>query len=210
MTATEKAYKYIKSSILNRSFQEGEFLTEGALAQELGISRTPVREALLKLQAEDFVTLLPKKGIFIRGASLREIREVMEARLMIELFAAEHTMETRTDITRTLRDLLREQTKAIDAGNVEEFIQIDHQFHYTIVNSSGNSLLKKFYDSLRDRQIRMGIRAMAYSRERMKRVLEEHEMITVALEQNDSDRLKQCIRTHLEATRKRLEEQAHE
>ena len=209
MTATEKAYTYIKSAILKRSFREGEFLTEGAIAQTLGVSRTPVREALLKLEAEDFVVLLPKKGIFIREPSLREIREVMEARLMIELFAAEHAVETPSNITPTLRTLFIEQAKAADTGDVEEFIRLDRQFHYTIVSSCGTIVLK-FYDSLRDRQILMGIRAMAYSPRRMKRVLEEHAAIVAALEQDDGDDLKRCIRTHLDATRVRLEEHTHE
>jgi DNA-binding GntR family transcriptional regulator len=87
---------------------------------------------------------------------------------------------------------------------------LDRQFHRMMVSSSSNKLLVAFYEGLRDRQIRMGIRAVAYSPERMKRVLEEHRAIVVAVEEADADELKKSIHEHLDATLAILEEEALE
>lgn len=210
MRAAEKAYAHVKSGILDRYFKEGEFLTEGEIAKVLGISRTPVREAFLLLEAENFVNLLPKKGAFIPGVSLREIKEVMEARILIESFAAEKVVEERAGITPKLRTLLEEQRGIAEQGDNEEFIRLDQQFHHTMVKDSGNDLLLKFYEGLRDKQIRMGIRAVAYSPKRVKRVLGEHEAIVTAAERGDVEELKRSIREHLNATRLILERKAYE
>jgi DNA-binding GntR family transcriptional regulator len=210
MSATENAYSYVKSRILNGSFPEGVFLTEGEIAKALGISRTPVREAFLLLKAEDLVQLVPKKGTLVPEISLREIKEVMEARVLIESFAAEKLARKRGKIAAQLRTVLERQAEVAEDGKIEEFIRLDRQFHRTIVSSSGNKLLVTFYEGLRDRQIRMGIRAVAYSPERMTRVLEEHRAIVVALEEADADKLKKTIHEHLNATRAILEEESLE
>lgn len=210
MSAVEKAYSYVKSGILDRSFGEGSFLTEGEIANALGISRTPVREAFLLLKAEDLVQLVPKKGTLVPKISLREIKEVMEARILIESFAAERLARMRGKIAPQLRTLLERQAEVAEDGEIEEFIRLDRQFHRTMVGNSGNKLLVKFYEGLRDRQTRMGIRAVAYSPERMKRVLEEHRAIVVAVEEGDADELKRSIHEHLDATLAILEEEALE
>jgi DNA-binding GntR family transcriptional regulator len=106
--------------------------------------------------------------------------------------------------------VLERQAEVAEDGKIVEFIRLDRQFHRVMVSSSGNKLLVTFYEGLRDRQIRMGIRAVAYSSERMKRVLEEHRAIVVALEEADADELKKSIHEHLNATLAILEEEALE
>ena len=162
------------------------------------------------LKAEDLVQLVPKKGTLVPEISLREIKEVMEARVLIESFAAEKLARKRGKIAPQLRTVLERQAEVAEDGKIEEFIRLDRQFHRTIVSSSGNKLLVTFYEGLRDRQIRMGIRAVAYSPERMKRVLEEHRAIVVALEEADAEELRKNIHEHLNATRAILEEESLE
>lgn len=162
------------------------------------------------LKAEDLVQLVPKKGTLVPEISLREIKEVMEARVLIESFAAEKLAQKRGKIAPQLRTVLERQAEVAEDGKIEEFIRLDRQFHRTIVSSSGNKLLVTFYEGLRDRQIRMGIRAVAYSPERMTRVLEEHRAIVVALEEANADKLKKTIHEHLNATRAILEEESLE
>ncbi len=211
MRAAEKAYEYVKSEILGRSFREGEFLTEGAIAETLGISRTPVREAFVMLEAEDLVQLFPKKGALIPTTSPREIKEVMEARSLVEVFATEKVVERRSQIAPKLRALLECQAQ-IDAqeGDVGDFIKLDRQFHHLMVDNCGNDLLVRFYEGLRDRQIRMGIQAVAYSPQRVAQVLEEHEAIVAAAEEGDAYELKRRVREHLDATLAILKEKAFE
>ncbi len=199
-TAKQRAYEYVKSRIIDRSFEEGDFLTEVGIAEGLGISRTPVREALVLLEAENFVELLPKKGAYIPQISPRDIREVMEARSLIETFAAEKNVERRSELVPKLKDSLEVQKKRMREGEIDQFVQADREFHYLLVSTAGNKLLARFYEGLRDRQIRMGIRAATYSTQRVEQVLEEHAAVVDATEEGDPEKLRAAIRTHLDHT----------
>jgi DNA-binding GntR family transcriptional regulator len=207
-TAKEKAYNYVKSRIIDRSLKEGDFLTEVGIAKELGISRTPVREAFLLLETENFVRLVPKKGALIPRISLREIREVMEARMLIELFAAERAVERRSELGPRLKSSLEDQERLVGEGKIDDFVRSDREFHFMIVSAARNNLLAQFYEGLRDRQIRMGIKIVTYSSERVRQVLSEHAAIADSLDEGDVDKLKDAIRKHLDATLSILMEQA--
>lgn len=200
VTAKQRAYEYVKSRIIDKSFEEGDFLTEVGIAEDLGISRTPVREALVLLEAESFVELLPKKGAYIPRISPRDIREVMEARTLIETFAAERVVERRSELVSKLKDSLEVQKKRVREGKIDEFVETDREFHYLIVSTAGNNLLARFYEGLRDRQIRMGIRAATYSTQRVEQVLEEHAAVVEAAEEGGTEELRDAIRTHLDHT----------
>ena len=199
-TAKQRAYEYVKSRIIDKSFEEGDFLTEVGIADDLGISRTPVREALVLLEAESFVELLPKKGAYIPRISPRDIREVMEARSLIETFAAERIVERRSELVPKLRESLEVQKKRMMEGKIDEFVEADRAFHYLIVSTAGNNLLARFYEGLRDRQIRMGIRAATYSTQRVEQVLEEHAAVVRAAEEGSPGELREAIRRHLDRT----------
>lgn len=207
-TAKQKAYEYVKSRIIDRTFKEGDFLTEVAIANDLGMSRTPVREAFLLLEAENLVQLMPKKGAFVPRISPREIREVMSARALVETFAAPMVVEARSEIVPKLRDSLEEQRRLLDDEKFDEFVEVDREFHYLIVSTGGNGLLTRFYAGLRDKQIVMGIRAATHSAERIKQVMEEHTAIADAAEEGDVEQLKSAIREHLDHTLSVLMEEA--
>ena len=209
-TAKQKAYQYVKSRIIDRSFKEGDFLTEVGIAEELGISRTPVREAFVLLEAENFVELLPKKGAYIPQISPRDVREVIEARSLIETFAAERVMEKRSDLVPKLRSSLEVQRQHVSEEKIDEFVEADREFHYLVVSTAGNNLLSRFYEGIRDRQIRMGIQAATYSAQRVEQVLEEHTAIVEAAEEGDVEKLRGAIQKHLDYTFSTLMEQAFE
>lgn len=208
MTAQEKAYVYIKTKIIDKSFKEGNFLTEGEVAKDLGISRTPVRGAFLRLETENLLKLFPKKGALVPLILPREIREVMEARIVIELFAVEKISGEYARIAPKLRNLLEEQAETEKEDSTHKFIELDRQFHYLIVSSCKNNILVSLYESLRERQVRMGVRATTYSPERVKQVLAEHEAIVKCVEKGDVEGTKEATRTHLEATAAILKEYA--
>src|SRR4051794_14668143 len=82
--AAERVYSHVKQAVLDRSFEGGSLLTEGELAEAVGVSRTPVREALLRLEAEGLLRLYPKKGALVLPVSAQEITDVVETRLLVE------------------------------------------------------------------------------------------------------------------------------
>src|SRR3954466_12275201 len=87
-TATSRAYDHLKQAILDRAYPGGALLSEGEVAAQVGVSRTPVREALLRLEAEGLVRLYPKRGALVLPVSPKEISDVLETRELVETFAA--------------------------------------------------------------------------------------------------------------------------
>src|ERR1041384_4755588 len=97
LSGREKAYEFLKDTILADPEMQGRFISEQDVANQIGVSRTPIREALLLLAAEDLVQLVPKKGAYVAPLSSRQITELMELRGVIERYAAERTMTEGTD-----------------------------------------------------------------------------------------------------------------
>jgi DNA-binding GntR family transcriptional regulator len=199
------AYAHMKSVVLPDVGPEGGFVTEGEVAAALGISRTPVREAFLRLEAEGLLRLLPGKGAFVSGVSNVEIVEVMQARELIESFAVPGAIAARTELAPRLREVLGEQKAVLKKGDAKAFPEHDRRFHFLFVEAGGNRLLARFYETLRDRQLRMGpyvhgVQAVMSSDRRLEGVLRQHGAIVAALEAGDEARLRGAIRAHLATT----------
>ncbi|MPZ88646.1 MAG: FCD domain-containing protein [Nitriliruptorales bacterium] len=196
-TAHQRAYDYLKEQLANGGATEGVFLTEGVVAEQLGISRTPVREALLRLDAEKLVTLVPGRGAFVPQVTERGMREVMEVRELIETHAV---TRLGTLTPRSLLDQLDahiEDQRDLLGQDAAAFIDQDRAFHQSIVDASGSELLSELYASMRDRQTRMGIRAVLADEARFERVIDEHRAIIDALRAEDVAQAVAASRIHL-------------
>ena len=137
-------------------------LSEGEVAGELEVSRTPVREAFLLLEAEGLLRLYPKRGALVVPVSAEEINEVLETRLIIERHCAEQIARRGPEVlVQQLRALLSDQERHIRRGNRIGFVEADRLFHRAIVSADGNSILTRLHDSLRERQRRMGAAIVA-------------------------------------------------
>ncbi|QLH26919.1 GntR family transcriptional regulator [Streptomyces sp. Rer75] len=200
----EKAYAFLKETVLTDPDMQGRFLTEQEIADRIGISRTPIREALLLLAAEDLVQLVPKRGAHIAPLSGREITELMELRGIVERYAAEQAIEQRKVPVEELTELLERQRGLSGPEHAKEFIAVDHLFHATMVASVGNELLGRHYDGLRSRQIRAGVVALYNRTGRQEAVLAEHQAILDAVASGDPEAARAAISGHLESTLKVL------
>lgn len=200
----EKAYAFLKENVLTDPDRQGEFLSEQELADRIGVSRTPIREALLLLAAEDLVRLVPKRGAQIVPLSGREISEVMELRGIVERYAAERVDPGDRDLIAELTELLERQRALSGPEHAKEFIAVDHLFHATIVAAAGNALLNRHYDGLRSRQIRAGVVALYNQQGRQESVLTEHRAILAAIASGDRPAARIAIDSHLETTLKVL------
>lgn len=198
MSAQDSVYDWLRQRISSTPRDDGEFLNEAALAKEAGVSRTPVREALLRLEADGWVRIVPRKGAFVPPISDAEVDAVMHARLLIEDWGVREVCRRGLVLADSLEGLIIEQGKHAEDPN--EFIQLDREFHRTIVNSAGNPVLAEFYESLRDRQVRMGLRAISRITNRDKQVLAEHEAIVSALRSLDESNAAQAVRDHIDST----------
>lgn len=200
----EKAYKFLKENVLTDPDLQGGFLSEQEIADRIGVSRTPIREALLLLAAEDLVRLVPKRGAQIVPLSGREITELMELRGIVERYAAEQIIPGGEAPVAELSALLERQRTLSGPEHAKEFIAVDHLFHATMVSAVGNALLNRHYDGLRSRQIRAGVVALYNQYGRQESVLTEHQAILDAIAAGDAGAAHTAIDSHLETTLKVL------
>lgn len=196
-TAQDVAYDWLKNHIAGLPRDRSTFLTETAVAAEAGVSRTPVREALLRLESEGLVQIQPKKGAFVPAISDTEVESTMQARLVVEQWAAMEVTDTAEGVLPELRQLLEQQTALLDDSDPRAFIEADRRFHRVIVAAAGNPELAVFYESLRDRQIRMGLQAVTRRPDRGRSVIDEHNGIVEAIASGDPDRAEEAVSVHL-------------
>ena len=194
-SAQDVSYAWLKRHISSLPRHEGVFLTEGEVAQQAGTSRTPVREALLRLQAEGFLTIVPRKGAYVPPVSFEDVEDVMQARGLVEDWCVRQVIKSVAGLADELMRIVDEQERLI--GDPVAFIECDRRFHRTIVQAAGNPLVLGFYETLRERQVRMGIRAVTSTDDRARQVLNEHQAIVDGLRRVDGDAAAIAISDHL-------------
>jgi DNA-binding GntR family transcriptional regulator len=157
-----------------------------------------VREAFVRLEAEGFLQILPKKGAYVPAISEPEVAAVMEARVLVEEWCARRAAQSDDNVVAELRVLLREQEHLRD--DPVAFIERDREFHRALVRSAGNPFVADFYESLRDRQLRMGLHAIVAVAGRTGIVLAEHATIVDAIDARDPERAAAAMKEHLAKT----------
>lgn len=195
--AADRVYAHVKEGVLERRYEGGALLTEGELADAVGVSRTPVREALLRLEAEGLIKLYPKKGALVLPVSAQEIADVVETRQLVEEHAARKAVPASPQLLSRLEELLERQKEQAAAGDLAAAAVTDRCFHAEIVRSGGNEILSRLYDQLRDRQLRMGVAVMHAHPDRITKTLVEHEQILQALRSGDADAVVGLIHGHV-------------
>ncbi|RDG36500.1 GntR family transcriptional regulator [Streptomyces corynorhini] len=195
--AAERVYSHIKEAVLDRRYEGGTLLTEGELAEAVGVSRTPVREALLKLEVEGLIKLYPKKGALVLAVSAQEIADVVETRLLVEEFAVRKAVPASAALIARLEERLEEQRRRAEEGDLAAVAVSDRSFHAEIVRNAGNQILLKLYDQLRDRQLRMGVAVLEAHPDRIAKNVTEHAEMLEAIRAGDADRAAACVRSHV-------------
>ncbi|OON72918.1 GntR family transcriptional regulator [Streptomyces tsukubensis] len=195
--AADRVYDHVKRGVLERRYEGGTLLTEGELAEAVGVSRTPVREALLKLEVEGLLRLYPKKGALVLPVSAQEIADVVETRLLVEQHAARKALPASPRLLGRLEELLALHQEQAEAGNYHEAARSDRSFHAEIVRSGGNEILSRLYDQLRDRQLRMGVALMNSHPDRTAKSIAEHGEILRALRVGDGDEAVAAVYRHV-------------
>ncbi|HEY8983184.1 MAG TPA: GntR family transcriptional regulator [Streptomyces sp.] len=196
--AADRVYTHVKQGVLDRRFEGGTLLTEGELADAVGVSRTPVREALLRLEVEGLIRLYPKKGALVLPVSAQEIADVVETRLLIEEHAVRKAVPAPAGLVERLAELLERQKEEAGRGDLSAAAVTDRCFHAEIVRSGGNEILGRLYDQLRDRQLRMGVAIMNAHPDRIAKSLVEHAQILDALRSGDAEAAVAVVRRHVD------------
>ncbi len=196
-SAAERVYQYLKRNILEQIHSDGALLTEGEIAESVGVSRTPVRAALLRLESEGLVALYPKRGALVLPVSAQEVEDVIEARQLVETHTAQRAWQRRAALADTLVPLLEAMRSAHQAGDAAALMLADRAFHQATVDAAGNRILTELYQKLRDRQMRIGIAAMRLAPDRMSRALADHTALVAALRGDDESAWHALIGEHV-------------
>ncbi|MFC9999311.1 GntR family transcriptional regulator [Nocardia sp. NPDC127526] len=197
-SAAERAYREVKERILSGALPGGELISEGEIAEALGTSRTPVREAFLRLETEGWMKLYPKRGALVVPVPSHEAEHVTQARYVVETGAVRVLAETdRTAVMKALRTSLDKQRTLAAAGDLDEFAVVDADFHREFVVAAGNPLLAGFYDSLRERQRRMNSVALRHGAIDTARIIDQHTRLADLIEAGDTAGFAAALAEHL-------------
>ncbi|WP_075847743.1 FCD domain-containing protein [Saccharomonospora sp. CUA-673] len=186
--ASERVYDWVKERILDGRLPGGHLISEGEAAGALELSRTPAREAFLRLEVEGLLRLYPKRGALVVPVSPDEVGEVTEARILTECHAAERVIAlgTAVDVAARMRGILATQSEVDPDDVTARFSTLDREFHATLVEAAGNSLISHFYSGLHDRQVRMANWAIHRIPGRRAAILDEHDALCTLLEAGDA------------------------
>ena len=191
----EAAYAHLRGAILAGSLLPGARISEPGLAQELGISRTPVREALQRLAQEGLVELLPGKGARVRVLSAEEVREVYDVRALIEGEAAALAAQNATEAELNRLEKLLLELDALPAEAYAQQMQVDFDFHTALVEAAHNKTLARIYADLRSSLTL--IRSFQQTLSQHPRTRQQHQAILAALKAHDPAGAAEAARVHV-------------
>jgi DNA-binding GntR family transcriptional regulator len=196
----DQIYEAIQESIVNNSYKPGEELQIDRLAEEFGVSTTPIREALIRLESSGLVHLIPNKGARVTSFLEQDIRDTWEIRKLLEPYAAKLTASL--DVGSEIQELHTAFAKLEHGpqdGNL--YIQSDVRLHELLYVHLSNELLKETLHNILQRSMRMRYFAEDVSKmhdQVVREVISEHKEILRALEANDGARTAETVHRHLE------------
>lgn len=192
-----RAFHTIREDILSGRYQKGEELKEKTIGEEIGVSRTPVREALRQLELEGLVTIIPNKGAYVVGISQKDVRDIYEIRSRLEGLCARWAAE---EISKEQLDELEENIYLSDfhlaKGNYEQLLELDNRFHEILYLASGSKELRHILSDFHHYVQRVRKITLA-STERAVHSNEEHRRIVEALKLHDPDMAEKEANQHL-------------
>lgn len=178
-------FQTLRQAILRGELKPGERLMEIHLAQRLGVSRTPVREAIRKLELEGLVLMIPRKGAVVADITVSDLEDVLEVRMALEELAVKYACRRVTqEQLAEIRRLAGEFKKTLTGNDIAAWAQADMKFHDAIYEATGNGRLVQILNNLREQMYRY---RMEYLKDRQshKNLVEEHDVILRALESGD-------------------------
>ncbi|MFV0333741.1 MAG: GntR family transcriptional regulator [Tropicimonas sp.] len=189
-------YGRLLDDISTGALLPGDRLREAEIATRLGVSRTPVREAIRLLEADGLVTHAPRVGAIVRRLDYAEVTELYEMRVVLEGTAARLTARVASDVE--LEELEALNRLLADAGDAAAALSLNRQFHSTLLHAARNRFLHRSMESLHKAMMILGPTTLAGA-ERLEGAVEEHDAILAALRARDAAEAENLMRTHIEA-----------
>jgi DNA-binding GntR family transcriptional regulator len=191
-------YEELKMQILTGAIRPGTRMMEVELAEEMGVSRTPIREAIRKLEKEGLVTIEPRRGAYASPLSTEDMVEILEVRQNMEGLAAYFAASRMTpDQIDELHEISKNYNAAVAEGSMEKMIKYDTRFHKFIVECCNNKILARMIEQLQELVLRF--RYIYYDNfRRAENMPEEHQIILNAIESGDGDAAREAADVHID------------
>ena len=190
-------FNTLRQAIITGEFAPGERLMEISLANRLGVSRTPVREAIRKLELEGLVIMIPRKGAQVARITEKNLRDVIEIRTVLEEFAAVLACELIDQaVLHDLRQAHEDFIRSVENGDILDIVDKDETFHDTIFRATNNDRLISIINNLREQFYRYRMEYVKDIRQRSN-LVEEHRELLDAISSRDSIKAKELMKTHL-------------
>lgn len=195
-----KVYDRIREDILNGVYEEHEELKEATLGEKMGVSRTPVREALRQLELEGLVEIIPNKGARVTGITKKDIEDIYQIRYLLEGLSARWATEyiTEEQIEKMEETLYLTEFHA-KKGNFTQVYELDSQFHELMYEASGSKMLNHILTDFHMYVTRIRRTSLALDN-RSKNSTEEHRAILDAIKARDAQKAEECAHNHVKST----------
>lgn len=197
----EAVYEAIRDAILKNQFKPGERLMETELADEMTVSRTPVREAVRRLEAEGYVEMIPRKGTYVSALSIQNVLDVFEIRAALEALAAFNAAlrATPKDIA-DMKQCMEAEASLWESCDLGKTIEVDMLFHSQLYRASKNNRIEGIVNDLREQTYRLRSTTLA-TPGRLKFALDEHRKILAAIEARDPKAARNAAYEHIDKSR---------
>lgn len=197
---TQRAYRAIREEILKGKLNGSQRLTEAFFAGKLGVSKSPIREALNRLETEGLVVIAPRRGASVIQFTIDDVREIYDLREILETAAVRSATVDEKLLSR-LRGALRDAKRSQQVNDKVAYILADADFHRSIAQSSDNSRLRKILESMHGQMLILRHRTFEISSGAS---VVEHEQILRALEDGDCEAASSFMMKHIHAVRGKL------
>lgn len=207
---SSRVFQKIRDNILNGTYKEQDELRENTIGKELGVSRTPVREALRQLELEGLVTIVPNKGAYVTGITPKDVKDIYIARSLLEglcaRWATENITEEQLDELDEIVLLSEFHMKKEGNNNVEQIADLDGRFHTVLYEASNSRILSHVLTDFH-RYVQMARRSSIMPEERARKSIREHKQILRAIRDKDADLAEQLANEHIMQVIQNLQKQ---
>lgn len=199
-----RVYHKIRDDILNGVYKDNEELREVAIGEELGVSRTPVREAFRQLELEGLIQIIPNKGAYVTGITVKDVQDIYMMRSKLEGLAARWAVENITDeqMNEMEENIYLSEFHA-SKGHSEQIANLDNRFHEILYEACNSKMLKHQLQDFHEYVLRVRKRTLSENK-RGAASTEEHKIIMEAIKAKDADKAERAANKHIENAYKNM------
>lgn len=199
-----RVFHKIREDILRGRYRQNEAMKELQISKELGVSRTPVREALRQLELEGLVTIIPNKGAVVSGINAKDIKDIYAIRSMIEGLSAQWAAENITEEQlNELEEIVYLSEFHYKKGHIDQLYELDNKFHEMLYQASGSKILQHVLSDFHHYVQRVRKTSLS-SFERAEKSILEHKAILDALRSKDTEEARRLTNIHVQNTSKNV------